>query len=108
MSNLLIGLLGGILFGIITEKYIFTYFDTLFEVFSIKESEIATGYNLNMQVMNLELMRDYPELNNKDIPEQTNVIGFEYQPPFEEEEEYYDEDKLKSKTNIKFINKRRK
>lgn len=45
------GLLLGIIIGVLIEKYIFAYLDTLFDMFSIKKAEEATEYNLNMQIL---------------------------------------------------------
>jgi hypothetical protein len=44
----------GILLGIIVERYLFPIFDTLLDVFSIKQSKIATKYNISMQKLNLD------------------------------------------------------
>lgn len=93
MPDLLIGLFSGLLLGIIIEKYIFPALDIKFEVFTAKTSEIITEYNLNMQIMSCEALRSYPELNSENVgQEQTNLIGFQYQPI---DDEYYDEDKFR-------------
>lgn len=87
------GLLLGIICGIFIEKYAFAYLDTLFDMFSIRKAEEATGYNLNMQIMQCEVIRSYPELKENSAGsnyEQTNVIGFQYNP--EDDEEYYYEE----------------
>ncbi len=97
------GIFIGITLGIIIQMYLFPYFDQLFEVFISKQSEIITEHNLNIQIMSCETLRDYPEINNKNIQEQTNLIGFNCQSLLdEEEEEYYEDDKLKSKLNGKY------
>ena len=97
------GIFIGIILGIIIQMYLFPYFDQLFEVFISKQSEIITEHNLNIQIMSCETLRDYPEINNKNIQEQTNLIGFNCQSLLDEEdEEYYEDDKLKSKLNGKY------
>ena len=89
------GIFIGIILGIIIQMYLFPYFDQLFEVFVSKQSEIITEHNLNIQIMSCETLRDYPEINNKNIQEQTNLIGFNCQSLLDEEdEEYYEDDKL--------------
>jgi hypothetical protein len=89
------GIFIGIILGIIIQMYLFPYFDQLFEVFVSKQSEIITRHNLNIQIMSCETLRDYPEINNKNIQEQTNLIGFNCQSLLDEEdEEYYEDDKL--------------
>ena len=97
------GIFIGIILGIFSNQYLFPYFDQLFEVFVSKQSEIITRHNLNIQIMSCETLRDYPEINNKNIQEQTNLIGFNCQSLLDEEdEEYYEDDKLKSKLNGKY------
>jgi len=97
------GIFIGIILGIIIQMYLFPYFDQLFEVFISKQSEIITEHNLNIQIMSCETLRDYPEINNKNIQDQTNLIGFNCQSLLDEEdEEYYEDDKLKSKLNGKY------
>lgn len=81
----------GILLGIMMERYIFPIFDTLLDIFSIKQSKIATKDNIFMQKMNLDLMRDYPELTKEDMgQEQVHAIGFQYESDYEDE--YYEND----------------
>lgn len=81
----------GILLGIMMERYIFPIFDTLLDIFSIKQSKIATKYNISIQKMNLDLIRDYPELTKEDMEqEQIHAIGFQYESDYEDE--YYEND----------------
>ena len=81
----------GILLGIMMERYIFPIFDTLLDIFSIKQSKIATKDNIFMQKMNLDLIRDYPELTKEDMgQEQVHAIGFQYESDYEDE--YYEND----------------
>lgn len=85
------GLLLGIIIGVLIEKYVFAYLDTLFDMFSIRKAEEATEYNLNMQILQCEAIRNYPELKEDNSGQgQTNVIGFQYNP--EDDEEYYYEE----------------
>lgn len=98
------GLLLGIIIGALSMQYLIPYFDTLFDMYQIKQAEIATEYNLNMEIMKCEVMRSYPELKENSAGsnyEQTNVIGFEYCP--DEEDEYYEDDKFKNMDNKNII-----
>jgi len=89
------GMFIGVLMGILIQQYIFPIFDLLLEVFSIKQSEVATIHNLNIQEMSCEFAREYPEINANKIQEQTNLIGFTCNSA-EDEDEYYEEDKIKN------------
>lgn len=87
----LIGIFEGIIIGILVEKYVFPYFEILFEVFTAKRSEEIAAYNANIQSISCDLLREYPELSKNNIggQNQTNAIGFECQGDIEEE--YYED-----------------
>jgi hypothetical protein len=86
------GLFIGLLIGIMIERYLFPSFDMFLEVLTAKLSENIAVHNANIQATSCELLKQYPELTNKDIQEQINAIGFQCQTSDEEEYEYYEDD----------------
>lgn len=90
MLYFLIGIFEGIIIGILVEKYVFPYFEILFEVYTTKKSKIIANYNVDIQELNCLLLREYPELSKNNISgNQTNAIGFKCQGDIEEE--YYED-----------------
>lgn len=87
---LITGLCVGLFLGVWIERFLYPYLDTLFNMFTIRQSEIASEINLNIEMMKCECVRQYPELDKDNaILEQTNAIGFHYSPP---DDEYYEEE----------------
>lgn len=68
----------GIIIGTLFERYLFSIFDILLQVFQYKQSEKVTIYQLNAQEQIALFNREYPELNNDEIKELTPAIGFAY------------------------------
>lgn len=92
MLYFLIGIFEGIIIGILVEKYVFPYFEILFEVYTAKKSKIIANYNADIQAVSYDLMREYPEISNKNTnQEQVNVVGFDCQTDSDEtDDEYYE------------------
>lgn len=92
MLYFLIGIFEGIIIGILVEKYIFPYFEILFEVYTAKKSKIIAKYNADIQKISYDLMREYPEMIKDGNQEPINVVGFECQVDDDEtDDEYYEE-----------------
>jgi len=87
MINTILGIFIGIFLGIIIEKYLFSYFDIVFEIYTYKQSEKATKHQINTQRISYDFYREYPEALNdcrKQEKQQTRAIGFRYEPECEE------------------------
>jgi hypothetical protein len=76
----------GIILGIIIEKYVFPFIDTIFEVFTYKISVHATEYKVQSETMAKEFELKYPEVEES----ATNVIGYQYDDS--PDKYYYEED----------------
>jgi hypothetical protein len=68
----------GVILGMLIQKYIFPVFDMLLDIYSYKQSEKVTIYQLNAQEQIALFNREYPEVNNEEIRELTPAIGFTY------------------------------
>ncbi len=91
-----LGITIGIILGILIDKFIFPYFEILFEKFTYKQTVICTQYQVNAQKITREV---------EDVPELQPAIGFCYNEPAEE---FYDDDtdgKAKVKPNLNTKNK---
>ena len=95
MTYLITGFLGGIIFGIIIEKYIFPICDTYYEVFTFKQSDTATFYQLNIQEQVAVFNREYPEMAQGKGCESTSAIGFSLPDEYVDEDDYGDYEDLK-------------
>lgn len=68
------------------QQYLIPYLDIKLELFSLRESEKATKYQLNTQAASFDFIRRYPEAqqtNQSDV----QAIGFQYVPPSEYEDD---------------------
>lgn len=97
----------GAILGIMLQKYIFSIFDIILDLYSYKQIQKATEYQLNTQMMSMEFLREYPEANqnNQNYQEyQTNAIGFGVGRDDEDDGYCEDEDRsrIKSKNMIGF------
>lgn len=93
MINTILGIFIGIFLGIIIEKYLFSYFDVVFEIYTYKQSEKATKHQINAQRIAYDFYREYPEALNdcrNQEEQQTHAIGFQYESEYEKYEEEYD------------------
>lgn len=89
----------GIICGILIERYLFPTLDIYLDVFTHKQTEKATDYQLNAQAMTMEFLREYPEAN-QNYQELQPAIGFCASPEEEQYNDLYEDDidnRLKNK-----------
>lgn len=82
-----LGIFIGILLGIIIEKYVFSYFDILYEKFTYKQTITCTKYKVESQTLAKEFELKYGEL--QELPP---AIGFKIQSSNVECDEDCDDD----------------
>lgn len=78
--------------GTFTNRYLIPIFDLLLDVFSYKQSEKVTMYQLNTQELVAEFHRRYPEMNDNQYQELTPTIGFTYRNQNEDDIYFEDEE----------------
>jgi len=73
----LLGIFAGIIIGIILDRYIFPILDIKFDVFQIKQNDIAIRYHLNSQKKNILFNKKYPEIQQINPQQELSpAIGF--------------------------------
>jgi hypothetical protein len=89
MLYLIVGIAVGIVIGSIFERVFVPMIDINQELYTYKQTDVATGFSLNTQKQKILFCREYPEANEEQEI-QTNAIGFHIP---SQEDECSEEDK---------------